>query len=186
LADEESQRRALEAANRDLEQKRKEDEEKLTTERKMKEEVQQNLLKEQAKRAQEAQQAAQPPVQASPQTPTVGVTCDECQQPIAGSGIQALGKTWHQSCFKCEACKKPLTGSFMNTGGKPYCTEDFQRLFVKTCSGCGQNIQGPLIRAMGKEWHPQNCFVCVSCKGSLTGGFLDKGGKPYCKNCVNT
>ncbi len=73
-----------------------------------------------------------PPV-IDPSNPSV--MCDECKQPIAGAGIQALGKIWHSSCFKCEACKKPLTGTFMNTNGRPYCQEDYQRLFAKTCAG---------------------------------------------------
>lgn len=72
----------------------------------------------------------------------------------------------------------------MHANGKPYCAEDYQKLFAKYCAGCNNVIVGPLVRAMGREWHPQNCFVCAQCRGTLSTGFFEKGGKPYCKNCV--
>jgi PDZ and LIM domain protein 5/6/7 len=73
----------------------------------------------------------------------------------------------------------------MHQEGQPYCNEDFQKLFGKTCGGCGKPIEGQFLRAMEKDWHPTNCFVCSNCKGTLSTGFFNKGGKPVCKNCTN-
>ncbi len=38
----------------------------------------------------------------------------------------------------------------------------FQRLFGKKCGGCGQQIAGGFLQAMGKDWHPEH-FVCYNC-----------------------
>jgi len=110
--------------------------------------------------------------------------CSTCQQSITGQGLQALGKKWHPECFVCSSCKNQLTGSFMHHDGKPYCIEDFQKNFSKVCGGCGKMIEGQFIKAMDKEWHPTGCFVCCNCKGTLSSGFFNKGGKPYCQNCA--
>jgi len=126
----------------------------------------------------------QPKKVETPPAEESSVVCGGCQLHISGQGLRALNKKWHHECFVCSACKKQLSGSFMHHEGKPYCTEDFQKLFSKVCGGCGKTIDGQFMKAMDKEWHPTGCFVCNNCKGPLTSGFFNKGGKPHCKSCV--
>jgi len=115
---------------------------------------------------------------------TTGNFCAGCTLPIQSSGLQALDKSWHSECFVCTVCRAPLNGPFCHNDGKPYCSDDYQKLFAKRCAGCGNLIQGQFIRAMRGEWHPQGCFVCTLCKGTLSGGFFEKNTHPYCKDCV--
>eukprot|EP01114_Cavostelium_apophysatum_P010623 TRINITY_DN2457_c0_g3_i1.p1 TRINITY_DN2457_c0_g3~~TRINITY_DN2457_c0_g3_i1.p1 ORF type:complete len:1191 (-),score=436.75 TRINITY_DN2457_c0_g3_i1:57-3629(-) len=125
--------------------------------------------------------------QPSPNSPVADILiCEICKEIIVGQGLHALGHTYHATCFVCTHCKNPLTGSFLHSEGKPYCVEDFNRLFAKTCAGCNKNIQGPFVKAMNREWHPSGCFVCSKCKGTLSGGFFEKDTKPFCKNCAHT
>lgn len=50
------------------------------------------------------------------------------------------------------------------------------------CGGCGKEVTGQVLEAMGKKWHPA-CFICSECSGPLEGGFGVKDGKPICKAC---
>jgi len=114
------------------------------------------------------------------------MVCDVCKEPILGQGLHALNKKFHTSCFVCTVCQKTLSGSFLHSEGKPYCLDDFNRLFSKSCAGCNQRIQGPFVKAMDREWHPNGCFVCQNCRGTLSGGFFEKNSKPYCKGCIHS
>lgn len=52
-----------------------------------------------------------------------------------------------------------------------------------TCAGCGSNIQGRVVEAFGKKYHPEH-FVCSFCMNPLGGGsYTEQEGKPYCTNC---
>ena len=109
--------------------------------------------------------------------------CDSCGQTINGSGIQAMNKRFHSQCFNCFVCKRQLTGSFMQADGNPYCMDDYNNLFSKTCGGCNKIISGSFINALGKQWHT-TCFLCAKCSSPLSSGFYEKNSNPYCKNCV--
>lgn len=71
----------------------------------------------------------------------------------------------------------------MSQEGKPYCFEDYQKLFAKRCGGCQKTIQGPHVKAMEKEYH-SDCFICSNCRGTLSNGFFEKNSHPYCKDCL--
>lgn len=109
-------------------------------------------------------------------------TCARCRQPISGKGINALDQRWHTECFVCAHCCLPFQGSYVPYQAKPYCVEDFNRMFGKRCGGCNQQIIGGFLQAMGKDWHPEH-FVCSHCSGSLASGFFDAGGQPICQYC---
>lgn len=49
------------------------------------------------------------------------------------------------------------------------------------CSGCGGEIIGPVVIALGKMWHPEH-FSCCHC-GSEIGhrNFFERAGKAYCE-----
>jgi RhoGAP domain/LIM domain/RhoGEF domain len=113
--------------------------------------------------------------------------CAGCKKAIESGGLAALDKKWHRECFVCQKCRGALSGSFIRgkEDGMPYCKNCFaQKSGAGSCMGCGQPISGQFFRAMGGTWHPKDCFVCSNCKGSLTAGFFDKGGKPVCKDCA--
>lgn len=57
------------------------------------------------------------------------------------------------------------------------------------CAGCGKSVGfGPVIRALGQQWHPQ-CFRCAGCSQPLTVGggnstfAVGQDGEPYHSNC---
>lgn len=48
-----------------------------------------------------------------------GTKCNKCNTFVEGEVVTALGKTYHQNCFKCEGCKKPFpTGERVTFTGK--------------------------------------------------------------------
>jgi len=48
--------------------------------------------------------------------------CAGCGQPLVGSVVKAMNKTWHPQCFKCASCGVSVSKSFVNKDGRPYCT----------------------------------------------------------------
>ena len=81
--------------------------------------------------------------------------------------LVALDKQWHVWCFRCTACNAVLHGEFMGKGGKPYCHEDYQRLFGVKCQYCNRVIVGRVIQTglKGGEtlyFHP-TCARCSKC-----------------------
>ena len=48
-----------------------------------------------------------------------GTKCAKCNTFVEGEVVTALGKTYHQTCFKCAGCKKPFpTGERVTFTGK--------------------------------------------------------------------
>lgn len=88
-------------------------------------------------------------------------TCEGCKQPILERTIKALGKTWHENCFRCDGpCRQSLVGSsFYEQEGKAYCKNDFEELFAARCAGCTKPIIDSAIVALGGKWH-RCCFKC--------------------------
>lgn len=66
--------------------------------------------------------------------------------------------------FLSTACGCDLAqGGFFVRQGDYICTVDYQRLYGTRCFSCDQFIEGEVVSALGKTYHP-NCFVCVSCR----------------------
>ncbi|KAJ7392147.1 LIM domain-binding protein 3 [Desmophyllum pertusum] len=111
--------------------------------------------------------------------------CDTCKQPISGPCVQAVGKTFHPEHFICSHCGRAIGAEGFNVDrGKPYCEEDYQKLFCVKCSLCKRAIGGGerWVEAMGDPWHAA-CFKCQhpGCTKHLEGNqFYQYGGKPYC------
>ncbi|KAK6626313.1 hypothetical protein RUM43_006624 [Polyplax serrata] len=52
-----------------------------------------------------------------------------------------------------------------------------------TCNNCKQGIEGKIVSALGKTWHPEH-FNCSNCKTPITGDrFNQDQGSPYCEEC---
>lgn len=47
--------------------------------------------------------------------------------------------------------------------GEHICTRDYQRLYGTRCCSCEQLIEGEVVSALGKTYHPA-CFVCAVCR----------------------
>ncbi|XP_070557776.1 paxillin homolog 1-like [Ptychodera flava] len=117
--------------------------------------------------------------------------CAGCKRPVIGDVVTALNSKWHMNCFVCAGCNRPFKQKqiYMN-GGKPYCQEDFEKLFLggrrrpERCHGCKERIVTQWVDAVGYAWHPQ-CFVCKDCKVPLQGDSCYKEGEdPYCAKCA--
>ena len=60
--------------------------------------------------------------------------------------VKAMGKNWHPECFNCHKCHKTLSpDNFMEKSGKPYCVEDYHKLFSPKCSECNLPIKEKVI-----------------------------------------
>ncbi|KPP72820.1 hypothetical protein Z043_108151, partial [Scleropages formosus] len=53
-------------------------------------------------------------------------------------------------------------GGFFMKNGDYLCTLDYQRMHGTRCNGCGDFVEGEVVTALGKTYHP-NCFVCTLC-----------------------
>ena len=76
--------------------------------------------------------------------------------------VQAVGKTFHPEHFICSHCGKSIGSEGFNVDrGKPYCEEDYKKLFCVKCSLCKRPIGGGerWVEAMGEPWHA-SCFKC--------------------------
>ena len=113
------------------------------------------------------------------------VQCGGCSRIIATTedSLVALGKTWHDGCFKCGGCGAPFgpTESFADGGGVPYHMSCLVEKQASACKRCGVKLTGAFIKAGGDAYH-EGCFVCATCGGSLDGGYLPRklDGQPVC------
>ncbi|MHA1370125.1 MAG: protein DA1 [Promethearchaeota archaeon] len=118
--------------------------------------------------------------------------CAKCKKPIKnGQYIEAMGKKWHVNHFTCAHCGKPFKNNiFYVKDGKPYCKQDYDRLFRKKCSICGRYIEGYyLVNFWGDTYcqiHEKNLHPCFNC-GRLISKKLTNGGVRYAdgRYCCN-
>lgn len=54
-------------------------------------------------------------------------------------------------------------GGFFVRQGEYICTLDYQRLYGTRCFSCDRFIEGEVVSALGKTYHPA-CFVCNTCR----------------------
>ncbi len=69
--------------------------------------------------------------------------CAGCETPIADPNkqVEAMGKKWHPPCFACTVCAKPLSPyDYKENKGKPYCEDDYNKLFMPKCAACTRPI----------------------------------------------
>lgn len=67
--------------------------------------------------------------------------CYDCQEPINGQVITALGLLWHPDHFLCSYCHKSIgTSIFYEKDMKPYCEHDYLELFSPKCASCTKPI----------------------------------------------
>ncbi|XP_064344535.1 actin-binding LIM protein 1 isoform X6 [Camelus dromedarius] len=112
------------------------------------------MVKEKVAHPQDSHHPAEKPV----------IHCHKCGEPCKGEVLRVQTKHFHIKCFTCKVCGCDLAqGGFFIKNGEYLCTLDYQRMYGTRCHGCGEFVEGEVVTALGKTYHP-NCFACTICK----------------------
>uniref|UniRef100_A0A3Q4HE51 Actin binding LIM protein 1a n=1 Tax=Neolamprologus brichardi TaxID=32507 RepID=A0A3Q4HE51_NEOBR len=114
------------------------------------------------------------------------IQCYKCGQPCKGEVLRVQNKHFHLKCFTCKVCGCDLAqGGFFMKNGDYLCTLDYQRMHGTRCNGCGDFVEGEVVTALGKTYHPA-CFVCTICKRPFPAGdrVTFNGKDCLCQYCV--
>ncbi|XP_061664776.1 actin-binding LIM protein 2 isoform X2 [Syngnathoides biaculeatus] len=131
------------------------------------------------------QQAAPSPV-AQQKAGRGPVACQNCGKPCKGEALRVQNQHFHIKCFACKVCGCELAnGGFFLRQGDYLCTLDYRRLYGTRCFSCQDFIEGEVVSALGKTYHP-HCFVCASCKQPFPAGdrVTFNGKECVCQNCT--
>ncbi|XP_063043154.1 actin-binding LIM protein 2 isoform X8 [Engraulis encrasicolus] len=114
------------------------------------------------------------------------IPCQTCGKPCKGEVLRVQNKHFHIKCFICKVCGSDLAqGGFFVRQGDYICTLDYQRMYGTRCFSCEEFIEGEVVSALGKTYHPR-CFVCASCKQPFPPGdrVTFNGKECTCQNCT--
>ncbi|XP_032366864.1 actin-binding LIM protein 2 isoform X16 [Etheostoma spectabile] len=136
------------------------------------------------------QQAVHSPLEQQKQKAKQGgggpIPCQNCGKPCKGEALRVQNKHFHIKCFACKVCGAELAqGGFFVRQGEYICTLDYQRLYGTRCFSCQDFIEGEVVSALGKTYHPR-CFVCASCKQPFPAGdrVTFNGKECICQKCT--
>ncbi|XP_068611696.1 actin-binding LIM protein 2 [Brachionichthys hirsutus] len=134
------------------------------------------------------QQAVHSPLEKQKQHQAGGgpIPCQNCGKPCKGEALRVQNKHFHIKCFACKVCGCELAkGGFFVRQGEYICTRDYQGLYGTRCFSCQDFIEGEVVSALGKTYHP-HCFVCASCKQPFPAGdrVTFNGKECICQNCT--
>ncbi|KAM8900518.1 actin-binding LIM protein 2 isoform 7-T7 [Spinachia spinachia] len=135
------------------------------------------------------QQGVHGPLEQQKQKPTPGggaIPCQNCGRPCKGEALRVQNKHFHIKCFACKVCGCELAqGGFFVRQGEYICTGDYQRLYGTRCFSCQDFIEGEVVSALGKTYHP-GCFVCTYCKQPFPPGdrVTFNGKECICQKCT--
>ncbi|XP_058428423.1 actin-binding LIM protein 2 [Marmota monax] len=127
-------------------------------------------------------QAAHSPLEPPPAT---AILCTTCGSVCKGEVLRVQNKYFHIRCFVCKACGCDLAeGGFFVRQGEYICSQDYQRLYGTRCYSCDQFIEGEVVSALGKTYHP-DCFVCAVCRLPFPPGdrVTFNGKECVCQKC---
>uniref|UniRef100_A0ABB5URA4 Actin binding LIM protein family member 2 n=1 Tax=Sus scrofa TaxID=9823 RepID=A0ABB5URA4_PIG len=116
--------------------------------------------------------------------PSSAILCNTCGG-VCGEVLRVQSKYFHIQCFVCKACGCDLAeGGFFVRQGEYICTQDYQRLYGTRCFSCDQFIEGEVVSALGKTYHP-DCFVCAVCRSPFPPGdrVTFNGKECMCQKC---
>ncbi|XP_056111521.1 actin-binding LIM protein 2 isoform X9 [Rhinichthys klamathensis goyatoka] len=114
------------------------------------------------------------------------VPCQNCGKPCKGEVLRVQNNHFHIKCFVCKVCGCDLAqGGFFVRQGEYICTLDYQRLYGTRCFSCEEFIEGEVVSALGKTYHPR-CFVCAVCKQPFPAGdrVTFNGKECICEKCT--
>ncbi|XP_044152660.1 actin-binding LIM protein 1 isoform X26 [Bufo gargarizans] len=114
------------------------------------------------------------------------IRCHKCGEPCKGEVLRVQAKHFHIKCFICKVCGCDLAqGGFFIKNGEYLCTLDYQRMYGTQCSGCGEFVEGEVVTALGKTYHPA-CFACTACKRPFPPGdrVTFNGRDCLCQECA--
>ncbi|XP_016330211.1 actin-binding LIM protein 1-like [Sinocyclocheilus anshuiensis] len=98
------------------------------------------------------------------------IHCAKCGEVCKGEVLRVQAKHFHIKCFTCKVCGCDLAqGGFFMKNGEYLCTLDYQRIHSTRCNICGEFVEGEVVTALGKTYHP-TCFVCTICKRRFPAG----------------
>uniref|UniRef100_A0A3B4CJ44 Actin binding LIM protein 1a n=1 Tax=Pygocentrus nattereri TaxID=42514 RepID=A0A3B4CJ44_PYGNA len=98
------------------------------------------------------------------------IQCYKCGEACKGEVLRVQNKHFHIKCFTCKVCGCDLAqGGFFMKNGDYLCTLDYQRIHGTRCNACGEFVEGEVVTALGKTYHPA-CFVCTICKRPFPAG----------------
>ncbi|XP_034561074.1 LIM domain-containing protein 1 isoform X2 [Notolabrus celidotus] len=68
--------------------------------------------------------------------------CHSCGHFITDMVLQALGKSYHPSCFCCVVCRRSLEGQpfSVDADSRVYCVSDFHKVRAPVCAACRKPI----------------------------------------------
>ncbi|XP_059952558.1 actin-binding LIM protein 2 [Mesoplodon densirostris] len=122
----------------------------------------------------------------APEKPaSTAILCNTCGNVCRGEVLRVQGKYFHIQCFVCKECGCDLAeGGFFVRQGEYICTQDYQRLYGTRCFSCDQFIEGEVVSALGKTYHP-GCFVCAVCRLPFPPGdrVTFNGKECMCQKC---
>ncbi|XP_062858923.1 actin-binding LIM protein 2 isoform X2 [Trichomycterus rosablanca] len=124
--------------------------------------------------------------QSKGQTHSGPIPCQNCGKACKGEVLRVQNKHFHIKCFVCKVCGCDLAqGGFFVRQGDYICTLDYQRLYGTHCFSCEQFIEGEVVSALGKTYHPR-CFVCAVCKQPFPAGdrVTFNGKECVCQKCT--
>lgn len=111
--------------------------------------------------------------------------------------VQAVGKNFHQKCFKCMKCGVKIE-SFMPLYNFPYCNHCYEELleYFPKCLACKKAIspsqESKDFFFHGRKYfvHFPDCFKCIYCN-NISGPLQPSTSRVYdnrliCKNCYDT
>ncbi|KAG0038734.1 hypothetical protein BGZ82_010973 [Podila clonocystis] len=113
------------------------------------------------------------------------VLCAQCDRPMQGSFVRALGATYHLECFKCLDCSQVAANKFfpITESGKQYplCERDYFRRLNLLCHSCGEALRGSYITALDNKYHLDHftCSICPTVFGPQD-SYYEHESKVYC------
>ncbi|XP_072883913.1 actin-binding LIM protein 1 isoform X1 [Hemitrygon akajei] len=123
-----------------------------------------------------------------PHQPTekLAIRCFKCGDPCKGQVLRVQSRHFHLKCFTCKVCGCDLAkGGFFMKNSDYLCSLDYQRMYGTHCQGCGEFVEGEVVTALGKTYHPK-CFVCSICKRPFPAGdrVTFNGKECLCERCA--
>ena len=85
------------------------------------------------------------------------MTCADCNGGLytKDDALVALGRRWHDGCFKCAGCRAPLgsTETFAEHDGAAFHLGCVPTPEAEPCRACGQPVRGEYVRAADDKYH---------------------------------